>query len=149
MEEKLNEIRTKLNELKAKSIANQQKPCTEDYYSGIYQGVLLSLNNNLNGRLNCYMIENSNCLASAVVFSTSKNKAMQTLKEYFNPETNKTFEEYNSENPDEFENEQEFNEWKFEDYYEIFPNDDTSISEIIQTDGTMIQFFEGELIKNF
>ncbi len=32
------------NEQKAKFIANQCKPCTDDFYNGIYQGVLLSLN---------------------------------------------------------------------------------------------------------
>jgi hypothetical protein len=32
------------NEQKAKFIANQCKPCTDDFYSGIYQGVLLTLN---------------------------------------------------------------------------------------------------------
>lgn len=31
------------NEKKAKMIAEQCKPCTEDFYSGIYQGVLLAL----------------------------------------------------------------------------------------------------------
>jgi len=32
------------NEKKAKFIADQCKPCTNDFYSGIYQGVLLALN---------------------------------------------------------------------------------------------------------
>jgi hypothetical protein len=32
------------NEKKAKMIADQCKPCTKDFYSGIYQGVLLALN---------------------------------------------------------------------------------------------------------
>jgi len=32
------------NEEKAKLIADQCKPCSSDFYSGIYQGVLLALN---------------------------------------------------------------------------------------------------------
>ncbi len=32
------------NEQKAKFIAHQCKPCSDDFYSGIYQGVLLALN---------------------------------------------------------------------------------------------------------
>ena len=32
------------NEEKAKMIADQCKPCTDDFYSGIKQGVLLALN---------------------------------------------------------------------------------------------------------
>jgi hypothetical protein len=32
------------NEEKAKFIAEQCKPCSKDFYSGIYQGVLLALN---------------------------------------------------------------------------------------------------------
>lgn len=34
----------KTNEEKAKLIANQCKPCSKDFYDGIYQGVLLTLN---------------------------------------------------------------------------------------------------------
>ena len=32
------------NKQKANFIANQCKPCTDDFYNGIYQGVLLALN---------------------------------------------------------------------------------------------------------
>ncbi len=32
------------NEEKAKMLADQAKPCTDDFYSGFYQGVLIALN---------------------------------------------------------------------------------------------------------
>lgn len=39
------------NEEKAKMIAEQCRPCSDDFYSGIYQGVLLALNSEQQNKL--------------------------------------------------------------------------------------------------
>ena len=92
--------------------------------------------------LNCYKIENKDSSESAIVFSSSEQKAIHELKESFDCETFEDFESYTQDNPDEFENEEQFDEWNFDKFYSKFPKGSLLVSKIEVKDGLVLRFSE-------
>jgi hypothetical protein len=92
------------------------------------------------GKLNCYKIENGDASAISIVFSNSEENALKALKNSFECETFETFEDYNSDNPSEFENEETFEECNYSEFYKIFPKSATSVEKVEQKEGLAIKF---------
>lgn len=90
--------------------------------------------------INCYQIENGDSSVTSIVFATSEENALKSLKESFDCETYESFEDYNEENDYEFANENDFEEWNYSEFYELFPKEATSITKIEQKNGLVITF---------
>lgn len=72
------------NEQKAKFIADQCKPCTADFYSGIEQGVLLALNSDTSPRLASDMTIREKMIKDIYcsLLISEQNTGIKTICEY-------------------------------------------------------------------
>jgi len=89
--------------------------------------------------LNYYKIENGDASQVVIICASSEEKALQLLKEA-NCETFESYEDYNEENPDEFKTKEEFEEWNYEAFFNIFPKNASSICKLELKEGKMFHF---------
>ena len=66
-----------------------------------------------------FLLTNGDGTTQAVVVAKDEKNAIELLKDQFDFETNKSFQEFNPDN--EFADETEFNEWNCYEFYSKFP----------------------------
>lgn len=79
--------------------------------------------------LEFYKIENGDASQVVIICASSEAKAIELLKDA-DCETFTSYDDYRLENPSEFENEEEFEDWNFAAFYEKFPRNSLSIKKL-------------------